>query len=75
MVTSQARFKWTDDKLINLIKCLQECKSSRKFRNCDSNAGKVKLYESVRKGLSEIYEDEPEAFGPALVSENPYKDF
>ena len=28
MATSQARFKWTDDKLTNLIKCLQEFKSS-----------------------------------------------
>ena len=28
----------------------------------------------MRKGLAEIYEDEPEAFGPSLVSENPYKD-
>ena len=45
-----------------------------KFRNCDSNADKVKLYESVRKGLAEIYEDEPDAFGLALVSENPYED-
>ena len=44
------------------------------FRNCDSNVDNVKLYESVRKSLSEIYEDEPEAFGPASVSENPYKD-
>ena len=26
--TSQARFKWTDDKLINLIKCLREFDSS-----------------------------------------------
>ena len=45
-----------------------------KFRNCKSNANKVKLYESVRKGLAEIYEDEPDTFGPASVSENPYKD-
>ena len=45
-----------------------------KFRNCDSNADKVKLYESVRKCLAEIYVDEPEACGPASVSENPYKD-
>ena len=44
------------------------------FRNCDSNADKVKLYESVRKCLAEIYEVEPEAFGPVSVSENPYKD-
>ena len=28
MVTSQARFKWTDEKLINLIKRLQEFKTS-----------------------------------------------
>ena len=27
------------------------------FRNCESNADKVKLYENVRKGLTEIYED------------------
>ena len=24
MTTSQTRFKWTDDKLINLIKCLEK---------------------------------------------------
>ena len=28
---------------------------------------------SVRKSLAEIHEDEPEAFSPASVSENPYK--
>ena len=28
------------------------------LKNCDSNAGKVKLYESVRKNLAEINEDE-----------------
>ena len=44
------------------------------FKNWDSNADKVKLYESVRKGLAEIYEVEPDAFGPASVCENPYKD-
>ena len=74
MEALQARFKQTNNKLINLIKYLQEFKSSTEFRNCNSNADKVKLYESVRKGLAEIYEDEPEAFGPSLVSENPYKD-
>ena len=52
MATSQARFKWTDDKLTNLIECLQEFKSSMEFRNYDSNAEKVKLYESVRKSLN-----------------------
>ena len=74
MTISQARFKWTDDKLSNLIKCLQEFKSSMEFRNYDSNADKVKLYESVRKSLAEIYEDETEAFDLASVSENPGKD-
>ena len=58
MATSQAHFKWIDDKIINLIKCLQEFRSSMEFRNSDSNADKVKLYESVREGLAEIYEDE-----------------
>ena len=52
MTTSQARFKWTDDKHINLIKYLQEFKNSMEFRNCDSDANKVKLYESVRKSLN-----------------------
>ena len=46
MATSQARFKWTDDRR------LQEFKCSMEFRNCDSNADKVKLYESVRKSLN-----------------------
>ena len=74
MATSQARFKWTDDKLINLVKYLQEFKSSMDFKNCDSNADKVKLFESVKKSLTKIYEDEQEAFDPASASENPYKD-
>ena len=74
MATLQARFKLTNDKLINLIKCLQEFKSSMEFRNCDSNDDKVRLYESVRKSLAEKYEDEPETFSSVLVSENPYKD-
>ena len=52
MATSQARFKWTDDKLINLIECLQEFKGSMGFRISDSNADKVKLYKNVRKILS-----------------------
>ena len=49
-------------------------KSSTEFRNCGSNADKFKLYESIRKGLEEMYEDKPGAFGPASVSENPYVD-
>ena len=39
MATSQACFKWTDDKPINLIKCLQELDSSDvnfSFLNIDS---------------------------------------
>ena len=28
----------------------------------------------MRKGQAEIYEEEPDAFGPASASENPYKD-
>ena len=34
----------------------------------------LKLYESVRKGLAEIYEDEKGVKGPAPGRENPYKD-
>ena len=59
---------WTNDKLMNLIKCLQEFKSSMEFRNCDSNTHKVRLYESVRKSLAKIYEDETNPFSPASVS-------
>ena len=44
--TSQARFKWTNDQR------LQEFESSMEFRNCDSNADKVKLYGNVRKSLN-----------------------
>ena len=39
MATSQGRFKWTDDKPINLIKCLKELDSSYvkfAFLNIDS---------------------------------------
>ena len=35
---------------------------------------RLKRSESVKKSLTEIDEDEPEVFGPALVSGNPYKD-
>ena len=44
MTSSEVRFKWTDHKLTNLIKCLQEFKSSMEFINCESNTDKVKLY-------------------------------
>ena len=44
MTSSQARFKQTDDKLINLIKCFQEFKNSMEFRNCETNTDKVKLH-------------------------------
>ena len=44
------------------------------FRNCASRADKVKLYGSVKKSLTEIYKDEPEALGLASVSENTDKD-
>ena len=33
MATSKARFKWTDDILINVIKYLQEFESHMEFRN------------------------------------------
>ena len=49
-------------------------KSSTEFRNCGSNVDKFKLYESIRKGLEEMHEDKPDAFGPALASENPNED-
>ena len=74
MVTLQTLFKWSNGRFINLIKCLQEFESFMEFRNCDSNADKVKIYERLRKGLVEIYEDEQDAFGPVSVSKNPYKD-
>ena len=38
MAILQARFKWTDDKL------LQEFKCSMEFKNCNSNTDKVKLH-------------------------------
>ena len=44
MKFSQARFKWTNDKLINFRKCFQEFKSSMDFRSCESNTDKVKLH-------------------------------
>ena len=43
------------------------------FRNSDSNADKLKLYEKVRKSLAETYADEPEPFSPASVRENSGK--
>ena len=45
ITSSQARFKWTDDKDINLTECLEEFKSSMKFKNCESNTDKVKLHD------------------------------
>ena len=50
--TSQARFKWTNDKLINPVKYLEKFKSFMEFRNCGLNEDKVKRYESVRKTLN-----------------------
>ena len=44
MTSSQALSKWTDDRLLNFIKCLQKSKSSMEFRNCASNTDNVKLH-------------------------------
>ena len=44
-----------------------------KFRNSDSNANKLKLYEKVRKSLAETFADEPRPFSPASVRENSDK--
>ena len=44
MTSSQARSKWTDDRLLNFIKSLQKSKSSMEFRNCASNTDNVKLH-------------------------------
>ena len=52
MSTSQTCFNWTDDKFIELIKCLEEFKSFMEFRNHNSNKDKVKLYESVSETLN-----------------------
>ena len=38
MATSRAGFKWTDDKIINLIKCLQEFDSSYFSRTWSNNS-------------------------------------
>ena len=37
------------------------------FSNSDSNAYKAKVYGSVRRSFSGIYEDEPEFFGPSAI--------
>ena len=56
------------------MKCLQEFKSSTEFRNCDLMLKKSNYMKVWGKSLAEINEDELGAFGPAPVSENPYKD-
>ena len=43
------------------------------FRNSDSHADKLKLYEKARKSLAETYADEPAPFSPASVCENSGK--
>ena len=44
-------FQMADNELLDLIKCLQEFENPMEFRNCNSNASKVKLSESERKSL------------------------
>ena len=49
MATWQARFQWTDDKLINFIKPLQKFREIQKLW---PQIVKVKFYESVKKSLN-----------------------
>ena len=43
------------------------------FSNSDSNAYKAKVYGSVRRSFSGIYEDEPEFFGPSAIINNLFQ--
>ena len=64
MLNSQARFKWVDDKLINLIKCLEEIKVPWNSEIATQTLAKSS-YMKVREKVKQKY---------MKISKTPYKD-
>ena len=56
------KFKWTNSMIEDLLNAIKEYKSVMEFNCSDFNADKPRLYEEVRRLLSNIYE--PMYFGP-----------
>ena len=68
-----ARFRWDkEDKVHNLIKCLASYKAVCMYEGKDFNADKPKLYECLREEMAQIYQDEPNYFGPVNITANPF---
>ena len=67
------RFRWDKEERINsLIQCMLSYKPEIMFEEKNSNADKVKLYESVRQKLAKICIHELSSFGPPNLERYPF---
>ena len=48
------RFRWGDEKLKSLIKCLTSVKADYEFRGLEFESNLVKLYSDVRDKMAKI---------------------
>ena len=67
------RFRWGKEERINSsIQCMLSYKPEIMFEEKNSNADKVKLYESVRQKLAKICVHELSSFGPPKLERYPF---
>ena len=67
-VENANKFKWTDELVEDLLKCLGQYNTTIEFKGKDFNADKPSQYEEVRGLMVKIYESYTTLFGPADIS-------
>ena len=64
--STEAKFKWSNEMIPELIDSLKDFKATMEFNNFDFNVDKPRQYEEVRRTLSKKCYDQPEFFGPDI---------
>lgn len=58
------KFKWTEELVEDLLKCIGQYKTTMEFKGKDFNADKPRLYEEVRGLMVKINDSYTTFFGP-----------
>ena len=61
------KFKWTDELVEDLLKCLGQYQTTIEFKGKDFNADKPRQYEEVRGLMVKMNESYTTLFGPADI--------
>ena len=67
MVENANKFKWTDELVEDLLKCLGQYKTTMEFKGKDFNADKPRQYEEVRGLIVMMKENYTTLFGPVDI--------